>query len=393
MTANAAYSARVRPRFGEDRDIDDLGRGHSLRPSHGREASPVQPEPSGRRRVAGATARPVAVPEARVSGGQAPAPAGQREFRLIEISALDAPVDLVRQSPQLEELRALAQSIRDHGFNQPILVRRVTADRYRIVAGFRRWRAAAMAGVAKIPAVVVNGIEDSRALELSLAENLQRSNLTVIEEARAYELLIRKYRQPHSRIAAIAGKSRSHVSNVVRLLSLPNTVKARVQCGEISFGHARALLSSSDPEGLAVTVVDQQLSVRETEQLIRRLSSPEVEPDPAEPSAAVDVHSGELPAASPPVDRRSDPSHGVAPAQEGPQVSGLAFEHDDPQIAKLKAITRELGNTLGRKVEVVEAGGHWIIGIVSDSPDSALTVATSLQDALWQRRMEKFLGS
>ncbi len=165
-------------------------------------------------------------------------------------------------------LDELAQSIRQHGVLQPILVRPAAtgADSYEIIAGERRWRAAQKAALHEVP-VIVQTLDDSQALEIALIENLQRQDLTALEEAEGYQRLIEEFSHSHAALGELVGKSRSHIANMLRLLALPVSVKAMVQSGRLSAGHARALLTAPDPETLARTVADRGLSVRDTERL------------------------------------------------------------------------------------------------------------------------------
>jgi ParB family chromosome partitioning protein len=165
-------------------------------------------------------------------------------------------------------LDELAASIRQHGLLQPILVRPLTgsADSYEIVAGERRWRAAQRASLHDVP-VIVQSLSDTQALEIALVENLQRQDLTALEEAEGYKRLIDEFGHTHGELGQLVGKSRSHVANMLRLLALPEPVKAMMQSGELSAGHARAILTAPAPESLAEIIVQRKLSVRDAEQL------------------------------------------------------------------------------------------------------------------------------
>jgi ParB family chromosome partitioning protein len=168
------------------------------------------------------------------------------------------------------ELYSLAESIREHGVLQPILVRRIDkgGDRLEIIAGERRWRAAQRAGLHKIPAIV-REFSDTEALEIALIENIQRSDLTVLEEADGFQRLIDEYGHTQEDVARAVGKSRSHVGNTLRLLTLPPKARDYLASGSLTAGHARALLASSNPDGLADYVVAGGLSVRATERLVQ----------------------------------------------------------------------------------------------------------------------------
>jgi ParB family transcriptional regulator, chromosome partitioning protein len=164
------------------------------------------------------------------------------------------------------ELQDLAASIRQHGIVQPVVVRTVGVNRYEIIAGERRWRAAQLAGFTDVP-VIVRDVDDRTALELAIVENVQRSDLNPLEEAMGYEQLIAEHGYTQNDLGEIIGKSRSHVANSLRLLKLPDPVRDMLADGSLSAGHARALVSTSDPATLAKTIVSKGLSVRDAERL------------------------------------------------------------------------------------------------------------------------------
>lgn len=180
-------------------------------------------------------------------------------------------------------LAALSDSIKIHGILQPLTVRRLSSGYYQIIAGERRWRAARLAGLTEIPAVIVEA-DDRKAMELALIENLQREDLNPIEEAEGYRTLIEYHGLTQEEAAARVGKSRPAVSNTLRLLSLSDGVKTRVERGDISGGHARALLPLRDPriqEAAADAIVRGDLSVRQTEAYVKNLRPrPEAVPSP-----------------------------------------------------------------------------------------------------------------
>jgi ParB family transcriptional regulator, chromosome partitioning protein len=188
------------------------------------------------------------------------------------------PIEAIRPSPFQPrrhfadaELDGLAQSIREKGIVQPLLVRPIadaTAD-FELVAGERRWRAAQRIGLHEVP-VVVRPLGDSDALEIALVENLQREDLSPLEEAEAYSRLTREFGRSQAGLAEAVGKSRSHVANTLRLLTLPAPVRLSLEEGVLSAGHARALLGAPDPAALALEVVRRGLNVRATENLVRR---------------------------------------------------------------------------------------------------------------------------
>jgi ParB family transcriptional regulator, chromosome partitioning protein len=180
------------------------------------------------------------------------------------------------------ELDGLAQSIRDKGIVQPLLVRPIAdaeAD-FELVAGERRWRAAQRVGLHEVP-VVVRAFADSEVIEIALVENLQREDLSPLEEAEAYSRLTREFGRSQASLAEAVGKSRSHIANTLRLLSLPAAVCRSLEEGALSAGHARALLGAPDPEALAAEVVRRGLNVRATETLVRRRAALPPRPKPA----------------------------------------------------------------------------------------------------------------
>lgn len=190
----------------------------------------------------------------------------------------EIPIELVHRNPEQprrhfpeEEIAELEASIRDKGVLQPILVRPSpkTAGEFEIVAGERRWRAAQQAGLRAIPALV-RVLDDDKAFEIAIVENVQREDLNAMEEAQAYQTLMRRMAYTQDKAAAAVGKSRSHVANTLRLLQLPDAVQDHVLFGRLTAGHARAILASAFPEDLAQTIVEKGLSVRDAEALAKR---------------------------------------------------------------------------------------------------------------------------
>ena len=188
-----------------------------------------------------------------------------------------------------ETLADLADSIRTHGIIQPLTVRRLSSGYYQIIAGERRWRAAKLAGLHEVPAVIIEA-DDRTVMELGLIENLQREDLNPIEEAAGYQTLIDEYGLTQEEVSKRVGKSRSAVTNALRLLSLPDAVHLLLEEGRLSAGHARAILSCPVKElqkKLAQKVVNDGLSVRQTEALAKRLAKSEetLDEPPATPAA------------------------------------------------------------------------------------------------------------
>lgn len=181
-------------------------------------------------------------------------------------------------------LSELADSIREHGVLQPLLVRPLKDGRYQLIAGERRWRASRMAGLTEVP-VIVRDLDDQAAMELALIENLQRTDLNIMEEAAGYRELMERYGMTQEVVAKRVGKSRPAVANALRMLALPEATAKLVREGKLTAGHARALLGLPDPaeiDPLAERVLAEGLSVRETERLVAdRKVSPEKKPQPA----------------------------------------------------------------------------------------------------------------
>lgn len=178
-----------------------------------------------------------------------------------------------RRSFAVDDLEDLTRSVREKGIVQPILVRPqpgqpVSDNRYEIIAGERRWRAAQAAGLHEIP-VLIQAVSDREALELAIVENVQRSDLNPIEEARGYQQLLDGFDYTQQDLATVIGKSRSHVANTLRLLKLPDGVQKLLQDGELTAGHAKILVAADDPAALASQIVDGNMSVRAAETLAR----------------------------------------------------------------------------------------------------------------------------
>ncbi len=235
------------------------------------------------------------------------------------------PIEFVGRNPRNprryfdeSELQDLASSIRQHGIVQPVVVRTIADNRYEIIAGERRWRAAQLAGLVDIP-VIIRDVDDRTALEIAIVENVQRSDLNPLEEAMGYELLIADHGYTQNDLGEIIGKSRSHVANSLRLLKLPEPVREMLASGTLSAGHARALIPTSDPVALAKNIVAKGMSVRDAERIAQN-----------------DIKA------------QSDPNHGQAVA------------HKDEKDADTLALERTLSDVLGLDVTVNHKGngGH-----------------------------------
>lgn len=207
------------------------------------------------------------------------------------------PIELIRRNPDQprrqfgqDEINSLAASVREKGILQPILVRPAPgiAGEYQIVAGERRWRAAQAAGLREVP-VVIRDFDDGETLEIAILENVQRADLNPIEEAGGYRALMDRFGRTQEQVAQAVGKSRPHIANTLRLLSLPQDVQDYLAEGRLSAGHARALATAEDPSALAREVIDQGLNVRETEALAKAPPSADRTPAPTKTRKDIDT--------------------------------------------------------------------------------------------------------
>ena len=245
---------------------------------------------------------------------ESPTAVGQSDGRTLPVEYLQTGEFQPRRHFDRDALQALAQSVRERGVLEPILVRQLDdqQDRYEIIAGERRWRAAQTAGLHDVP-VIVKELDDQEALEIALIENLQREDLTAIEEAEGYRRLMDQFARTQEDLAREIGKSRSHVANTMRLLALPEDVRDKVQDGQLSAGHARALLGAENPSAAAAAVMKKALNVRQTEAMIRR-------------------------------------------ERDIGQMGGPRRTADSDKDPNTAALERDLGNLLGLKVEIDEQG-------------------------------------
>ena len=191
-----------------------------------------------------------------------------RNLRHIAIELLNPNPNNPRKHFTEEDLEELARSIREKGVLQPLLAREKADGQYEIVAGERRWRAAQRAGVHDIP-VLIRSLSDGEALEIALIENIQRADLNPLEEARAYNQLMSEFSYTQQQLADSLGKSRSHIANTLRLLTLPDSVRKYIEEGRLTAGHARALVATDEPAALADQIIKLGLSVRQAEELSR----------------------------------------------------------------------------------------------------------------------------
>jgi ParB family chromosome partitioning protein len=264
--------------------------------------------------------------------GEAPRPAAEvtarrDSVREVEIARIRPNPAQPRQHFDEDSLAELADSIRQHGVLQPILLRPVE-DGYELIAGERRWRAAQRARLHAIPALVREH-DDSSSAELALIENVQRQDLNAIEEAEGYRALITRFAHTQDNVAKLVGKSRSHVTNLLRLLDLPEAVRLMLLRGDISMGHARAIAAASDPEALASEIAAKGLSVRQAEALAKR----------ERPGAGADI------------------------ARASARNAAKAVDAD------LEVLERQLSDMLGLRVQVKHAGAGGTVSLSYSSLD------------------------
>jgi ParB family chromosome partitioning protein len=205
----------------------------------------------------------------------APADIPRRAEQFIPVDRISPNPDQPRRTFTEEALNELTASVREKGVIQPLILRQNPRDPqgYEIVAGERRWRAAQRAQLHEVPAIV-RELDDTEVLELAIIENIQRADLNAIEEAAGYRQLMDRFGHTQEKLAEALGKSRSHIANLLRLLTLPEVVVEMVRAGALSAGHARALVTAGDPVGLAQKIVKQGLSVRQAERFAKAASAP-----------------------------------------------------------------------------------------------------------------------
>ena len=278
-------------------------------------------------------------------GEETAAPVGARKPRRAPIENLTPNPRNPRRAFTEAELNELAESIRERGIIQPIVVRQTGApDRYEIVAGERRWRAAQRAGLHEVPIAIVDAT-DVQSLEFAIIENVQRADLNPIEEASGYVALMEQCNHTQEQVAQIVGKSRPHVANMVRLLKLPEPVKALVRAGKLSAGHARLLVGHVNAQLLAEMAVDEGYSVRQLEEWVR--------------------------------EDEGRPGDATFKAQQKKIRAGLAASKD----ADTRALERQVSDILGLEVKVDHRGDGGMLHIKYKTLDQLDAVLRKLGGA------------
>ena len=201
--------------------------------------------------------------------GEVNIPHAQQTPQSIEVTAIQAGRNQPRQEFSQEELSDLVLSVQRKGILQPLLVRQIQTGRFEIIAGERRWRAAKLANLDRVPVVIIN-CNDQEALEIGLIENLQRHDLNPVEESEAIKRLQGEFNLTQEQIASSIGKSRSYVANMMRLSALSPQIKALIRDNKLSAGHARAIITSDKPDELVEQILQEKLNVRDTEQLVKK---------------------------------------------------------------------------------------------------------------------------
>ncbi len=201
--------------------------------------------------------------------GEVNIPHAQQTPQSIDVTSIQAGRNQPRQEFSQEELSDLVLSVQRKGILQPLLVRQIQAGRFEIIAGERRWRAAKLANLERVPVVIIN-CNDQEALEIGLIENLQRHDLNPVEESEAIKRLQGEFNLTQEQIASSIGKSRSYVANMMRLSALSPQIKALIRESKLSAGHARAIITSDTPDELVEQILQEKLSVRDTEQLVKK---------------------------------------------------------------------------------------------------------------------------
>jgi len=206
-----------------------------------------------------------------------------QNYKLINVSSIEANSEQPRKNFERSELEDLASSIKSQGVLQPIVVRMKGTDAYEIIAGERRWRAAQIAGIHEIPSIIKD-MDNDEAVQAALIENIQRENLNAVEEATAYDIILKKQNFNYESLSKIIGKSKSHISNMLRLLELDKEILDYIVSGKLSMGHARALIGVPNAKEIADDIIKKKLSVRQTERNTSKYKKNKSKPTTKDPN-------------------------------------------------------------------------------------------------------------
>ncbi len=309
---------------------------------------------------------PAETSRARAPPPPAPPPARPSGPRLerVPTAAIRPLATLPQQRLEPADLRALAVSLKRHGMALPLLVRTDPQQPgiFELFVGYRRWRAALMAKLAQVPVIIFPGLGEAVALEIGLLENLHRRDLTVIEEAERFRLLADRHGRTHEQIAALSGRTRNQVANMLCLVALPEEVRVRLRKGQLSYAHGRALLGLADPAALARRIVAERLTVRETERLAAQLRAA--------------AEAGE-PAPAPP---------------ESPPATAIAAAAESPSPPDLRTLQAALSVELGAPLDVRADPGDSALLIQSGTAEQRAAAVTLLCDALRLLRTNRAIG-
>jgi ParB family chromosome partitioning protein len=283
-------------------------------------------------------------------------PSGPRLER-VPLAAIRPMATMPQQRLEPADLRSLAASLKRHGMALPLLVRIDPQQPgiFELFVGYRRWRAALMAGLAQVPVIIFAGLSEAVALEIGVLENLHRRDLTVIEEAMTFRILADRYGRTHEQIAALSGRTRNQVANMLCLVALPEEVRLRLRRGQISFAHGRALLGLEDPAAFARRIVAERLTEQETERLAAqfRAAAKAGEPAPAPPEAP--------PAAA---------------------AGSTAKPAENPPAHDIRVLQAALSVELGAQLEVRASPGESTLLIQGSSAEQIGSAVALLRDAL-----------
>jgi ParB family chromosome partitioning protein len=298
------------------------------------------------------------------------APRGPRLER-IPTFAIKPAATISQQNLESSDLSALTASIKRNGLVQPLFVRVLAnGQRYELFAGYRRWRAAIAAKLEHVPAIVFEHLSEPVILELNLLENSHRRDLTIIEEAGIFRILVEQYQRTPAQLSAMTGRSLSQVKNMLCLVALPEEVRLRLRKGQISFAHGRALVGAADPASLARRIVAEGLTLRETELLVAqsRLTAPSIEGSTATP------------------ERTSDPS------DSSPSDSDSAVISADTRAKDLRLLQAALHTAIGAGLDVRMECGSSILQIEGRSAEDTANVVSVICEAMRLLRMNRMVG-